>query len=197
MPPLESGDGLAEGAKMEEIHQHNGLDWSSARPVIITRHPIAHRSKGAELLIRVALCALSALLVSLVWILGSPAGTDAKAWSVVIGLSMTAAMSLYAGLTRVEADKIRADIADSEARTMAAIGEAFAAISSEIHLHAEEARPAAVARGEPQALPGRGRRRGSRGGRRAAVDPGQLITDEFRLFMQGRESLKDDGQEPW
>ena len=78
-------------------------------------------------MIRVALCALSALLVSLIWILGSPAGADAKAWSVVIGLSTTAAMSLFAGLTRAEADKVRADIADSEARTMAAIEAAVAA----------------------------------------------------------------------
>jgi hypothetical protein len=183
---------------MEEI-QHNGLEWSSARPIVITRHPTAHRSRGAETLVRVALCALSALLVSLIWILGSPAGADAKAWSVVIGLSTTAAMSLYAGLTRAEADKVRADLAESEARTMAAIEAAVATINSEIHLHAEEARPAAVARaGAQQALPGRGRRRGSRGSRRSTVDPGQLITDEFRLFMQGRESRNEDGRDdPW
>jgi hypothetical protein len=182
---------------MEEIQQ-NGLEWSSARPVVITRHPTAQRSRGAETLVRVALCALSALLVSLIWILGSPAGADAKAWSVVIGLSTAAAMSLYAGLTRAEADKVRADLAESEARTMAAIEAAVASINSEIHLHAEEARPAAVARAGPQELPGRGRRRGSRGSRRSTVDPGQLITDEFRLFMQGRESRNEDGgDDPW
>jgi hypothetical protein len=180
---------------MEEIHQHN-LAWSRPRPMVVMRHPTAtHRSRGAEALIRVALCTLSALLVSLIWILGSPAGADAKAWSVVIGLSTTAAMSLFAGLTRAEADKVRADLAESEARTMAAIEAAIASISSEIQEQTEDARPAAVARAGSQGL-GRGRRR-SRGGQRQAVDPGQLITDEFRLFMQGRESLKDDGQEPW
>jgi len=182
---------------MEEI-QHNGLEWSRPRPVVLTRHPTAHRSRGAEALIRVALCALSALLVSLIWILGSPAAGDAKAWSVVIGLSTTAAMSLYAGLTRAEADKVRAELADSEFRITAAIDAAVATLNSEIHMHAEEAQPAAVARGTPQALPGRGRRRGSRGGRRSSVDPGELITDEFRLFMQGRDSLNDEGrEEPW
>lgn len=185
-----------EGAKMEEI-QHTDLEWSRSRPTVVTRHPTANqRSRGAEALIRVALCALSALLVSLIWIFGSPAGADAKAWSLVIGLSTTAAMSLYAGLTRAEADKLRADLADSEARTMAAIESAVATINTEIHLHTDDARPAGVTRAGPQGLPARGRRR-SRGARRQAVDPGQLITDEFRLFMQGRESLKDDGQEPW
>jgi len=150
------------------------------------------------MLVRVALCALSALLVSLIWILGSSAGADAKAWSVVIGLSTTAAMSLFAGLTRAESDKVRADLAESEARTMAAIEAAVATINSEIHMHAEEARPKAVARGETKALPGRGRRRGSRGSRRSTGDPGQLITDEFRLFMQGRESRTEDGRDdPW
>ncbi len=181
---------------MEEIQQ-NGLEWSRPRPMVVTRHPTTtHRSRGAEALIRVALCTLSALLVSLIWILGSPAGADAKAWSVVIGLSTTAAMSLFAGLTRAEADKVRTELAESEARTVAAIEAAVTTISSEIHLHTEDARPAAVARAGPQGLPGRGRWR-SRGARRQTVDPGQLITDEFRLFMQGRESLKDDGQEPW
>jgi hypothetical protein len=181
---------------MEEI-QHNGLEWSRPGPPVVMRHPTTtSRSRGAEALIRVALCALSALLVSLIWIFGSPAGADAKAWSLVIGLSTTAAMSLYAGLTRAEADKLRADLAESEARTMAAIESAVATMSAEIHLHTNDVRPAAVARADPQGVPGRGRRR-SRGGQRQAVDPGQLITDEFRLFMQGRESLKDDGQEPW
>lgn len=181
---------------MEEI-QHSGLDWSRSQSAVVPRHPTtSQRIRGAEALVRVALCALSALLVSLIWILGSPAGADAKAWSVVIGLSTAAAMSLYAGLTRAEADKVRADLAESEARMMAAVESAVATINTEIHLHTDDARPAGVARADPQSLQGRGRRR-SRGARRQAVDPGQLITDEFRLFMQGRESLKDDGQEPW
>lgn len=180
---------------MEEI-QHSGLEWSRSSSAVVTRHPTTSRSRGAEALVRVALCALSALLVSLIWILGSPAGADAKAWSVVIGLSTAAAMSLYAGLTRAEADKVRADLAESEARMMAAVESAVATINTEIHLHTDDARPAGVARSAPQSLQTRGRRR-SRGARRQAVDPGQLITDEFRLFMQGRESLKDDGQEPW
>lgn len=42
----------------------------------------------------------------------------------------------------------------------------------------------------PAATP---RRRGRRGGRRGrAIDPGQLITDEFRLFMQNQDG-RDDG----
>jgi hypothetical protein len=181
---------------MEEI-QNSGLEWPGPRPAVVTRHPTtSHRSRGAEALIRVALCALSALLVSLVWILGGPAGADAKVWSVVIALSTTAAMSLYAGLTRAEADKVRADLAESETRMVAAVESAVATINTEIHLHTDDARPTSVARTGPQSLPG-SRRRRSRGARRQAVDPGQLITDEFRLFMQGRESLKDDGQEPW
>src|SRR5215217_3202911 len=102
---------------MEENDHHKGWRWPGAGPGVNTPRPAASRYGGPELLVRIALCALSGLLVSLIWILGGSADAQAKAWSVVIGLSAIAAMSLFAGLSRSEADKVRAEVADSEVRT--------------------------------------------------------------------------------
>ena len=59
------------------------------------------RPRSAETLVCIALCAMSALLVSLAWILGGKGSVETKQWSILLGLSAVAAMSLIAGLTEV------------------------------------------------------------------------------------------------
>lgn len=173
---------------MEENGHHNGWEWHATGPVIITPRRRVIRHRGPEILVRIALSALSGLVVSLVWILASGADTEAKAWSVVIGLSVVAAMTLFAGLIRSEVDKVRTEVADSEVQTLAAIETAVRSITAEIHSHAIRNESSAAGR----------RRRPGRGYESITNDPGELITEEFRYFMQGRESRDDErNDDPW
>jgi len=69
--------------------------------------PAGH-SRTAEILMRAALCAIVALLVSLGWIMTTPIPSDEKVLAVTIVLATTAALLLFAGHTRAEGDKTRA-----------------------------------------------------------------------------------------
>src|SRR5215217_3784383 len=99
---------------------HVTHEGSRVGSTVVYRHPFV-APRGVEVFVRIALCALSALLVSLAWILASSAPADARHLTVLIGLAAIGAMSLMAGLTRSENDKLRAEFAESEARTLAAV----------------------------------------------------------------------------
>jgi hypothetical protein len=161
----------------QRLYEHEG---SLMGPTIIYRRPQT-RPRGAEILVRIALCALSALLVSVAWILGGSASVATKEWTVLIGLAAVAAVSLFAGVSRAENDRLREEFAESEARTLAAI---------EIMIQGRRAPSPTLAMdfgGAPSAYTTRLDRVGA-----ARADPGQLLTDEFRLFLQGRESRDDE-----
>jgi hypothetical protein len=66
------------------------------------------RSRGAEMLMHIATGAMAALVVSLLWIVGSPADLPTKLWSIVIGLSAIMAVCAFIGVTRAENTKTRA-----------------------------------------------------------------------------------------
>jgi hypothetical protein len=161
---------------------------ASPPPVVVPAR--AGLSRGAETLIRVAICTVSGMLVSLGWILASNADMSTKAWSIVIGLSALATTTLIVGHTRAELNKARYDLAATEARLLVAIDAAVAEVRADL------ARTVSVPAAEPSPAPPRpGRsarpqriRRGLQP--RKAADPD--IPDELRIFLQGRESTYDE-----
>jgi hypothetical protein len=164
--------------------------WAGAGPVIITNAP-EESARGAETIMRIAYGMISAMVVSLIWIIGSSADAKIKAWSVIIGLSVTA--TLLAGHAIVEVGRIRQQLAVSEARTQAAVAAVAQTVAAQSHLLARPpaAEPAAQRPVEPERAPRR--RPNNRRRRKPADDPGQLISDEFRVYLQGRESRYNDG----
>jgi len=130
--------------------------------------------RSGETLIRVAVCAASGLLVSLGWIL---VGTDEmylKTFSLVTVLTALAATSLVVGYTRAEAAKLRRELAQTEARLLA-----------EIRTLRAPPAPPALSRNGKRSQPVR---RGLR--RRPPTDP--VISNDLRIFLQGRESAYED-----
>ncbi|NUT34485.1 MAG: hypothetical protein HOV79_15555, partial [Hamadaea sp.] len=87
-------------------------------PVVITTAP-TKPGRGGETVVRLAYGVGSALVVSVVWILGSPADVHTKAWSVVIGLS-AAALAL-AGRAIWEVTRMRDELTACEIQVQAAI----------------------------------------------------------------------------
>ncbi|NUT33987.1 MAG: hypothetical protein HOV79_13030 [Hamadaea sp.] len=130
-------------------------------------------AKGAEVLIRVSICALSAVLVSLAWFLMSDANLTAKAWGVIMVGSTLAIVTLNVGYTRSETAKTRLEIAASEARIIAALDRA--------------GNPEPPAR---QGGNGRRRKLRKRPGPREPA-PGE-IDPELRIFLEGRDSAYGD-----
>ena len=164
--------------------------WTGVGPVIIT--PTQDESaRGGETIMRIAYGMVSAMVVSLVWIIGSSADARVKAWSVIIGLSVIAA--LLAGHALVEIGRIRQEIAAGEARTQAAVAAVAQTVAAQAHLLAQPSTTEAVARQptEPERRPRR--RPGSRRRRKPADNPGQILSDEFRVYLQGRESRYNEG----
>lgn len=123
------------------------------------RPPKASR-REPETLVRVAICVASAALVSLGWILASDMDTETKAWGLVLFLSFAGTTTVVVGYTRVEVNRMRADLAELEARLLSALGAAD--------------RPDP---GEADAvdLP-------------PQLTPDPVISHELRIFLQGRES---------
>jgi hypothetical protein len=178
---------------MEENVSESG---PPAPPAVVV--PVRARySRGAETLIRVAICVVSGMIVSLGWILASRADMSTKAWSIVIGLSTLATMTVLVGHTRAEVNKARYDLAATEARLLTAIEAAVAEVRAERnaalasgfgHLESVPTQPPS-----PRPRPGRSARsqRVRRGlPRLEPTDP--VISDELRIFLQGRESAYDD-----
>jgi len=69
--------------------------------------PAGH-SRTAEILMRAALCAIVALMVSLGWLMTTPIPGGEKVLALTIGLATTAALLTFAGHVRAEGDKTRA-----------------------------------------------------------------------------------------
>ena len=177
--------------------EENASETGPPSPPAVVVPVRARSSRGAETLIRVAICAVSGMIVSLGWILASSAGMSTKAWSIVIGLSALATMTLIAGHTRAEVNKARYDLAATEARLLTAIDASVAEVRAELaeatatrsgHLESA-AQPAPIGRPRPgRGAPSQRVRRGLQ--RREPADP--AIPDELRIFLQGRESAYDD-----
>jgi hypothetical protein len=130
-------------------------------------------TRGADVLIRIAIGACSGTLVSLGWILASDADRTTEAWSVILCLTSLTTVTLLAGHTRSEMNKVRADLAATEDRLVAAL---------------EAALEAVVVRAAPR--PSRNRRRGGAGSRPLPDDG--LLPDDLRLFLLGRDSVYHD-----
>jgi hypothetical protein len=162
--------------------------WTGVGPVIITRAQ-EESTRSGETIMRIAYGLVSAMVVSLVWIVGSSADARVKAWSVIIGLSVTAA--LLAGHALVEIGRIRQELAAGEARTQAAIATVAQTVAAQAHLLAQPAEPTARQPAESQGRPRR--RPGSRRRRKPDENPGQILSDEFRVYLQGRESRYNEG----
>jgi hypothetical protein len=146
-------------------------------PVIITGVP-QESGRSAEMAMRIAYGLVSALVVSLVWIIGSSVETMVKAWSVIIGLSATAA--LLAGHALMEVGRVRREVVAVEARTQAAMAFVAQTVAAQAH---QQAAPATQRSGPP-----RRRRRPAQESRRPGADPGQVLSEEFQMYLQGRES---------
>lgn len=158
----------------------------SVGPVIIAAAPTKPERSG-ETVARLAYGVGSALVVSLVWILGSPADLHTKAWSVVIGLS--AAALVLAGHATWEVSRMRGELTACETQVQAAL----AALATDLAEHTRD-KTQDERRGRGPGGDGRrGRRRPAR--RRGQPEPnaGEIISDEFRVYLQGRESRFDDG----
>jgi len=141
-------------------------------------------TRRTDLMMHIAYASVSAIIVSLLWILSGSTSALVKAWSAVIGLSLTAA--ICAGRAMVETARIRRRLAAQEAM-----------ISSMVQTVAAQAvQAAAAADSKRQPVDHHSRRRsGRRRSRRTAGDAGQIISDEFQIFLRGRESRFDDGSD--
>ncbi|NUR74496.1 MAG: hypothetical protein HOU81_27115 [Hamadaea sp.] len=148
--------------------------WAGVGPVIITQVPEESGRSSTDTVMRIAYGVVSAMVVSLVWIVGSAVDPVVKAWSVIIGLSVTAA--LLAGHALMEVARVRREIVVAEARMQSAV----AAVAQSV---AAQAQPAPA-----QRRPNRPRRRRRAAQRPGAEDPGQILSNEFQMYLQGRES---------
>ncbi|NUO56252.1 MAG: hypothetical protein HOV71_31055 [Hamadaea sp.] len=152
--------------------------WAGVGPVIITQAPEAPGRSSTDTIMRIAYGMVSALVVSLVWIIGSAVDPVVKAWSVIIGLSVTAA--LLAGHALMEVGRVRREIVVAEARMQSAVAAVAQTVSVQANL---------VAPQEQRQRPNRPRRRRRPTQRRPNADnPGQILSDEFQMYLQGRES---------
>ncbi|NUS54615.1 MAG: hypothetical protein HOV66_07100 [Streptomycetaceae bacterium] len=161
---------------------------AGARPA--ERVQAAVETRRTDLMMHVAYASVSAIIVSLLWILSGSTTPLIKAWSAVIGLSLTAA--ILAGRAMVETARIRRRLAAQEAM-IASMAQTVAAQA----LAAQAVQAAAA--GENKRQPGdhhSRRRPGRRRSRRTAGDAGQIISDEFQIFLRGRESRFEDGPDP-
>ncbi|WP_157545155.1 hypothetical protein [Hamadaea tsunoensis] len=122
------------------------------------RPPKASR-REPETLVRVAICVVSAALVSLGWILASDMDPATKAWGIVLFLSFAGTTTVVVGYTRVEVAKMRADLVDLEKRLLSALDTAGRPEVEDVDSNLP-----------PQLTP----------------DP--VISHELRIFLQGRES---------
>ena len=151
------------------------------------------RSRGAEIGVRIAVCAMSAALVSLGWILASSAAMSTKAMSAVLCLCSLATVALVIGNVRAEVSKARADIARTEARLL----EAFEVAVECLYADPGRRRPEPSPSGSPFQPARQDRRRGRPPQRRRPVQAQAAdasISEELRIFLQGRESAYgDDG----
>ncbi|MEV0270385.1 hypothetical protein AB0H43_16510 [Hamadaea sp. NPDC050747] len=147
--------------------------------------PRTPTGRGGELLIRLAICAASGLVVSLGWILAGLGDVRLKTVSLVIGLSAAAVLALVVGYTRVEVARVRRELAATEARLIATVETACAELQTQISTL--QAPPASRNGKRSQPV-----RRGLR--KRDSVD-GSTISNDLRIFLQGRESAyeEDDG----
>jgi len=153
--------------------------WAGVGPVIITNAP-EESGRSAETVMRIAYGMVSAMVVSLVWIIGSSVDPMIKAWSVIIGLSVTAA--LLAGHALVEVGRVRREIVAAEARTHAAVAAVAQTVAAQAHLLA--APPQRT--GPPRRRRKPAQRQQSPGDDR--TDPGQVLSNEFQMYLQGRDS---------
>jgi hypothetical protein len=177
---------------MEDINP-NSSPWRMTSPTVVPE-PVK-LSRGAEVLMRIAFCSMAGMLVSLGWIVGSSAALEAKSWSVVIGLSSLSIVCFFAGHTRSEVNKARADIAASEARLNTAVEAALQSALTELQALRNERHHRDVSEEDPPALKPK-RRRQSRSHHRPPrrpIEAGEVISDEFRIFLEGRESHLEDG----
>jgi len=165
--PLNVGEGknFMGQAAPERLFRARALAADPRPPKASRREP--------ETLVRVAICVVSAALVSLGWILASDMDPATKAWGIVLFLSFAGTTTVVVGYTRVEIGKMRADLVDLEKRLLCALD---ATVRPEI----EDADTDAEADSNlpPQLTP----------------DP--VISHELRIFLQGRESaFREDEDE--
>ncbi|MEV6971009.1 hypothetical protein AB0M47_38495 [Hamadaea sp. NPDC051192] len=150
--------------------------WAGVGPVIITQAPEVSGRSSTDTIMRIAYGMVSAVVVSLVWIIASAVDPVVKAWSVIIGLSVTAA--LLAGHALMEVGRVRREIVVAEARMQTAV----AAVAHTVSAHASLVAP-------QQRRPNRPRRRRRTAQRRPdAGTPGQILSEEFQMYLQGRDS---------
>jgi hypothetical protein len=128
--------------------------------------------RSGEILIRVAVCAVSGMVVSLGWILAGTQDVYVKTISVVIGLAALAVISLIVGYTRLELAKVRRDFLASEARLLAEI---------------QRPKNPSPSRNGKRSQPMR------RGPHRRENEA--QIPNDLRIFLQGRESAYRDGHD--
>jgi hypothetical protein len=170
----------AEGAFM--IYDVNDTRADTG-PTIV--ESTTQRTRRSDLAMRVAYATVSAIIVSLLWIVSGSATPSVKAWSVLIGVSMTAAV--LAGHAVVETARMQRQLAASEAM-ITTMAHTVAAQAVQAAAHADSSKQSDAPRSHRR--PARRRRR------RTTGDTGQLISDEFQIFLRGRESRFEDGPDP-
>ncbi|MEV6970998.1 hypothetical protein AB0M47_38435 [Hamadaea sp. NPDC051192] len=157
-------------------------DSEQVPPIVVppSRTPTG---RGGELLIRVAICAASGLVVSLVWILAGLGDGHLKTASLVIGLSAAAVLALVVGYVRFEVARVRRELTETETRLVATVETAFAGLQAQIH-----------ALQTPPPAPRNGKRSQpiQRGLRKREKDVDSAIANDLRIFLQGRESAYED-----
>ncbi|NUR70721.1 MAG: hypothetical protein HOU81_07855 [Hamadaea sp.] len=159
-------------------------DSEQVPPVVVpaARTPTG---RGGELMIRVAICAASGLVVSLGWILAGLGDGHLKTISVVIGLAAAAVLALVVGYTRAEVTKVRRELAQTEARLIATVEAACSGLRAEIRTL--QPQPGAARNGKRSQPIRRGLRRRENGD--------SVISNDLRIFLQGRESAYEEDDE--
>ena len=96
---------------------HQAREKGTGDEPVMAAWPPTGPSRLAEAIPRIAYGMASGMVVSLMWIVGIVADATVKAWSVVIGLSVTAV--LLAGYAVLELNKLKEHVASAEARLTA------------------------------------------------------------------------------